>query len=77
MLGKKSLEPGIIFAPYIIQTTTPIIIDGVDKVTIRKRKINKIFNLGLDIKEDIFSPNKSIKSRYSKRIINPNYYKSV
>ena len=42
----------------------------------RKRKINKIFDLGLDIKDE-FSPSKSIMSRYSKKTINSKYYGTI
>ena len=41
-----------------------------------KRKINKIFDLGLDIKDE-FSPSKSIMSRYSKKVINPKFYGTI
>jgi hypothetical protein len=74
-MGKKSsLEPGYVYAPYIPMTTSQVIVDyGSSKRVNRKRKINKIFNLGLDIKDE-FSPSKSIMSRYSKKIINSKYY---
>jgi hypothetical protein len=42
----------------------------------RKRKINKIFDLGLDIKDE-FSPSKSIMSRYSTKNINSKYYGTI
>jgi len=76
-IGKKSsdLEPGYVWAPYIPMTTSATIVEYGSKNTIRKRKINKIFNLGLDIKDE-FSPNKSISSRYSAfQISNP--YKTI
>lgn len=66
-IGKKSsnLEPGYVWAPYIpITTTNPVIVGSSLKSMVRKRKINKIFDLGLDIKGDYFSPNKTL-SRYS------------
>ena len=76
-IGKKSsLEQGYVYAPYISMTTTSVISGYTSKNTIRKRKISKIFNLGLDIKDE-FSPGKSIMSRYSKKIINNNYYGTV
>jgi len=77
-IGKKSsdLEPGYVYLPYITMTTTPIISEYSSKNIIRKRKINKIFNLGLDIEDD-FSPSKSIMSRYSKKIINNNFYGTI
>ena len=64
-IGKKSsdLEPGYVYLPYILMTTTPIISGYGSKNIIRKRKINKIFNLGLDIKDNWF-PKSSIASRY-------------
>jgi hypothetical protein len=75
-IGKKSsdLEPGYVYVPYIPMTTSQVIVDYGSKNISRKRKINKIFDLGLDIK-DGFSPSKSITSRYSGvQISNP--YKS-
>jgi hypothetical protein len=78
-IGKKSssLEPGYVFAPYIPVTTSPVIVDyGSSKNVSRKRKINKIFDLGLDVKHE-FSPSKSIMSRYSKKIINSNFYGTI
>lgn len=80
MIGKKSsssLEAGYIYAPYIPITTSSVVSEGLQSKNInRKSKINKIFDLGLDIK-DGFSPSKSITSRYSKKIINPNYYGAI
>lgn len=66
-IGKKSsnLEPGYVWAPYIPMTTNTIIVDGSFKSITRRGKINKIFNLGLDIKGDYFSTSKSLSSRYS------------
>ena len=67
-IGKKgsNLEPGYVWAPYIPMTTTnPVVVGRSFKSIIRKKKINKIFDLGLDIKGDIFSPSKSLSSRYS------------
>jgi hypothetical protein len=77
-IGKKSsdLEPGYVWAPYIPMTTSQVIVEYGSKNTSRKRKINKIFNLGLDIK-DGFSSSKSIMSRYSKKIINNNFYGTI
>jgi hypothetical protein len=72
--NKNVLEQGYVFLPYIIQTTTSIISDK-DKSYMRKSKINKIFNKGFFIDSNkTFSPKKSIKSRYSKKIINFNMY---
>lgn len=77
IIGKKSsLEQGYIFAPYIPMTTTSIISECTSKNVNRKRKINKIFGLGLDIKDE-FSPSKSITSRYAKKIINNNFYGTI
>lgn len=67
-IGKKSsnLESGYVWVPYIPMTTTnPVIVGSYFKSIIRRKKINKIFDLGLDIKGDIFSPSKSLSSRYS------------
>ena len=66
-IGKKSskLEPGYVWAPYIPMTTNPVIVGSSFKSVIRRGKINKIFDLGLDIKGDIFSPSKTLASRYS------------
>jgi hypothetical protein len=55
----------------LIGKNTSQVIVGSKNVS-RKRKINKIFNLGLDIKDE-FSPSKSIMSRYSKKMINSKY----
>jgi len=77
LIGKKSsLEQGYVYAPYIPVTTTSVISGYTSKNVSRKRKINKIFDLGLDIKDE-FSPNKSIMSRYSKKIINNNFYGTI
>ena len=77
-IGKKgsSLEPGYVYAPYIPMTTTSVISGYNSKNITRKKKINKIFNLGLDIKDE-FSPSKSITSRYSTKTINSKYYGTV
>lgn len=76
-IGKKSsLEQGYVFAPYIPMTTTSVVSGYTSKNTTRKRKISKIFDLGLDIEDD-FSPSKSIMSRYSKKIINNNFYGTI
>ena len=73
---KSSLEQGYVWAPYIPMTTSQVIVECGSKNTSRKRKINKIFNLSLDIK-DGFSPSKSIMSRYSKKTINSKYYGTI
>jgi hypothetical protein len=82
LIVKKSdslIEPGYVYAPYIPMTTSQVIVDyGSSKRVNRKRKINKIFDLGLDIKDyDIFSPSKSIMSRYSKKTVNSKYYGTI
>ena len=77
LIGKKSsLEQGYVYAPYIPMTTTSVISGYTSKNISRKRKINKIFNLYLDIKDE-FSPSKSITSRYSKKIINNRFYGTI
>jgi hypothetical protein len=77
IIGKKSnLEQGYVFAPYIPMTTTSVISGYTSKNVSRKQKINKIFDLGLDVKDE-FSPSKSIMSRYSKKIINNNFYGTI
>lgn len=77
-IGKKSsnLEPGYVWAPYIPMTKNPVIIGRSFKTILRKKKINKIFDLGLNIKVDYFSPNKSLSSRYSAVRIK-NTYKTI
>jgi hypothetical protein len=75
----SSLESGYVYAPYIPITKSQVIVDySSSKRVSRKIKINKIFDLGLDIKDhDVFSPSKSLMSRYSKKIINNNYYGTI
>lgn len=75
LIGKKSdnlIELGYVYAPYIPMTTSQVIVGYGFKNISRKRKINKIFDLGLDIKDE-FSPSKSITSRYSKKMVNSKY----
>ena len=77
LIGKKgNLEQGYVYAPYIPMTTAQTIVGYGSKNISRKRKINNIFDLGLDIKDE-FSPSKSIMSRYSKKIINAKYYGAI
>ena len=74
-IGKKDLdiEPGIIFTPYIPMT----IIHGYGPINIRrKKKINKIFKLELDI-DDGFQPSNSMMTRYSKKMINKKFYTTI
>ena len=75
-IGKKGgLEPGIVFAPYILVTSSSIIVEN--KQITRMRKLNKIYKKDREIKGDIFSPSKSISSRYAKKIVNNNFYGAV
>jgi hypothetical protein len=77
LIGKKgNLEQGYVYAPYIPMTTSPVIVGYGSKNISRKRKINKIFDLGLDVKDE-FSPSKSIMSRYSTKNINSKYYGTI
>lgn len=75
LIGNKSesLEPGIVFMPYIMVQTTPIVVPSL-KNRIRKNKINKIYNLGLE--PDSFI-SKSLTSRYSTTTINNNFYGKI
>ena len=57
LTGKKGNNPGIVFAPYIIQTTTPAIVEGnfTPRMTLksrysttnrrRKSRIEKIYKI--------------------------------
>ena len=80
IIGRKSdslIESGYVYAPYIPMQTSATVVSGYNSKNIsRKKKINKIFNLGLDIKDE-FSPSKSITSRYSTKTINSKYYGTV
>jgi hypothetical protein len=79
IIGRKSdslIEQGYVYAPYIPVQTSSVISGYDSKNTNRKRKINKIFDLGLDIKDE-FSPSKSITSRYSTKNINSKYYGTI
>jgi hypothetical protein len=77
LIGKKSnLEKGYVYAPYMPMTTTQTVVEYGSKNVGRKRKINKIFDLGLDVKDE-FSPSKSIMSRYSTNMINSKYYGTI
>ena len=70
---KSSLEQGYVFAPYIPMTTSANIVEYGSKKISRKRKINKIFDLGLSI-DDEFS---KTMSKYSRKTIVANYYKTI
>lgn len=68
----KVSEPGYVFLPHImVQTISEISFNN----RIRKDKINKIYNLGLET--DYFLPSKSLTSRYTTKNINSNYYEKV
>lgn len=73
---KGNSSPGYVWAPYIPMTTSQSIVEYGHKSIKRKRKINKIFDLGLDIKNE-FTPSKSVMSRYSKKVINNKYYDTI
>lgn len=76
IIARKSdslIEPGYVYAPYIPISTTPQVVWYNSKNIIRKKKINKIFGLSLNIKDE-FSPSKSISSRYSTKSI---YYGTI
>jgi len=78
IIGKKgsNLEPGIVFAPYIPMTSCTII-HGYGTINIRrKKKINKIFKLELNI-DDGFQPSNSMMTRYSKKMINKKFYTTI
>lgn len=78
ILGKKSggvIEQGYVFAPYIPVQNSAVVHGYNSKRTNRKRKINRIFDLGLNIKDE-FSPN-PISSRYSTKNISSNYYRTI
>lgn len=66
------INPGYIFVPYTIVTSNPIICSDFfyGKKSSRKSKINKIFELGLDIKT-------SITSRYTKKVLNSKFYQTI
>lgn len=78
-IGEKGIEPGIVFAPYIpyIPITSTTIIHGYGPRNIRrKRKINKIYKLELNI-DDEFQPSNPMMARYSKKMINKNFYATI
>ena len=72
--SEELINPGYVFAPYIPMQTTDISVEYTGKKTMRKSKINKIFQLGLDVKCE--SPT-SIVSRYSNKMINKSYYGAI
>ncbi len=77
-IGKKNekLEPGYVFAPYISITSSNVYVPENKQIT-RMRKLNKIYKKEREISGDIFSPSKSISSRYAKKIVNNNFYGKV
>ena len=77
-IGKKdsNLEPGIIFAPYIPMTSSTIIDSYVTRNIRRKKKINKIYKLELNI-DDEFQPSNPMMTRYSKKMINKKFYTTI
>jgi len=77
-IGKKDvdIEPGIIFAPYIPMTSTTIIHGYGPRNIRRKKKINKIFKLELNI-DDEFQPSNPMMTRYSKKMINKKFYTTI
>lgn len=73
MLGRKSediLKPGMVFAPYVMAQSV-VVTDSVNVK--RKKSINKIFDLGLDIQGG-FTPKKLLNSRYSTSNISSKFY---
>ena len=76
-MENKSLEQGYVFAPYIPMSNITVTVDSSTRRYIRRRKIRMILNLKYDDTLDVFLPNKSIMSRYSKKIINNNYYGTI
>lgn len=57
-------------------TTSSVIVEYGSKNVNRKRKISKIFDLDLKIKDE-FSTSKSVIRRHSKKIIKSRYYKNI
>lgn len=79
LIGKKlesSLDPGIIYAPYIPVQSVAVISEN-DSINVRRKKIiNDIFELGLDINGG-FTPRKILNSRYSKTNISNKFYSVI
>jgi len=76
MIGKKSedLDPGYVFAPYLLVNTTAVINDTYNLPQERMNKISKLFNFEAEIWHNTFNPRKSLTSRYAKKIINNSLY---
>ncbi len=70
----EEINTGYVFVPYIPMQTSDISVDYSWKKASRKSKINKIFELGLDIKCE--SP-MSIVSRYTSKMINKGFYQTI
>jgi len=69
LIGKKSnLEQGYVYAPYIPMTTSQVVVNYGSKNISRKRKINNIFDLGLDIKDE-FSPSIGILYMVAQEVV--------
>ena len=67
LVGRKGLEPGYIYVPYIISQNTSTIIQS--KNYFRKSKIRRI--LGMP------STDSMIKSRYATKKVNNNFYTTI
>jgi len=76
LIGKKVIEPGIVFARYIPMTSSTIIDSYVTRNIRRKKKINKIYKLELNI-DDGFQPSNPMMTRYSKKVINKKFYTTI
>lgn len=66
LIGKKGNNPGIVFAPYIIQTTTPAIIESnfSPRMTLKSRYSTTTVNNGFYM--DFWMKNWKRKSRIEK-----------
>ncbi len=67
LVGRKGLEPGYIYVPYIMSKNTTTIIQS--KNYFRKSKIRRI--LGMQ------STDSMIKSRYATKKVNNNFYTTI
>jgi hypothetical protein len=70
MYKSNELSPGYVWVPYIM---TDNVIIG---VTVKNKRISNIQELwGFPPKDNVdFQPSNSISSRYSKKIVNNNFY---
>jgi hypothetical protein len=66
------MEKGYVYLPYLIMNSTAVYTESLSRNKMRIMKINNILNIeNLDeIKSVNFLPRKSIKSRYSTKIVN-------